>query len=716
MGITGLYMGPIFDFGGGAWGYNQSDLHKVQGSYVAQNWNKFNGWDDYVKLAKTCRQRNMKLGVDWIPGQIYGDNNSGGTISRNQKMWFGERFGGRRILQYVANTRQFFVDHSQFLYSLGTAFFRVDNPKFYPDPLEQGLPFFCYTRSYCDKFAPDLYTFGEVPGNEGECAAFSADGNRLHGMLDFPLRSTIQWWCSGGSNASLEGFLTSSAATYGNLAVMTGFYENHDHDRVYHTTGDNMSWSPWNMQKMFLFLAAHTGPPVIFYGDERAMVGKKDMTYPGWQSTSSTGQFGNTRAFPWLASENPPAGWPAFSGATTDIQGTVQKAMMAREIFDPLRWDYSGRYLRGWGDPYFFMNRGSSDITSQEVLVLINKSGSSITYNNVQSLAGASASGTTFRDWFTAVNGGSGRYVANGSGQISGVTVGGNYGAYLIRGSFGLAKLYIRVLDSSGNPLQKAIVSIDGKSSWTRETNDNGYAFINYITTADGGTAQRWVKIWKKGYMIYNEQITFTDGIQTEGNKTLTIDDRIPPATPAGLRAVERAKGVELFWGNNNTESDFESYYVYRTTTPTPPAVGDYIIETLKPMYFDTLFDNGLNIGQTYYYWVRSRDLNDNLSAPSNMIAAVPHKVKVVFQVDMTPAFSAPYSFSNIENMYIKSNTYELGRNDFNSSYKMPDIDPIVEMRHIGNNIYEVSAEMDPTMTVNYLFVCKRKLFSFFSY
>ncbi|HOK40136.1 MAG TPA: alpha-amylase family glycosyl hydrolase [bacterium] len=694
MGITGLYLSPIFDYGGGVWGYNQHDLHRVQGSYVTQNWNKFYGWDDFVKLAKECHRHNMRLGLDWVPGQIYGDNNSGGTISRNQKMWFGERFGGRRILQYVSDVRQFFVDHSIFLYGLGASFFRVDNPKFYPDPLVQGLPFFVYQRRVWNEFTPDLYTFGEVPGDAGECATFCADGNRLHGMLDFPLSYPLKSWSSGGDAGTFRSTLEGIWSTYDAGAaypIVPGYYENHDHDRCYHYIGDNMDYSKWNMQVLMMFLAQHIGPPIIFYGDERVMMGRKDTTYPGWQYTSSTSQFGNTRAFPWNSWENPPAGWPEFSGATNDIQAAVEKAMRARNIFSALRWNAGDRYFERASGSQLIIRRGTWD--TKNVICLLNNNSSAVDFGNFYTFN----TNTKYKDWFTG-----GTVWSDGSAKIANFNVGGKYAAFLVKDSFGLGKMYIKVVDGvDSTPLAEAIVSVDNKVVWTRETGTDGYVYIDEIVTTDGGSSQYYVKIWKKGYKIYNMLWTFYDGVQIEGTIGLERDDGVPPAAPAGLSGKARAKGALLRW-SQNTEDDFESYYLYRSTTPVCPAVDDYIIETIRPIYMDSNFDRSLTIGETYYYWVRAKDRNDNVSAPSNMIAIVPHKVLVTFQVDMSQS-----GFGTIDHVYIKGNAYELGRCDFNESYKMPDIDPLVEMTHIGRGIYEKTVELDPMMYVNYLFVCQ---------
>ncbi|HPG30785.1 MAG TPA: alpha-amylase family protein, partial [bacterium] len=436
--ITGLYMSPIFDFGGGAWGYNQHDLYKVQGSFVRENWNKFKGWDDFVRLAKEARRRNIRIGVDWVPGQIYGNESSGGTIQKNPKMHFGDRFGGRRILQYLANVRQFYVDHAHHLWGLGANFFRVDNPKFYPDPLVQGLPFFVYTRNYCDKFAPDLYTFGEVPGDAGECAAFCADGTRLHGMLDFPFAYPTKSWAAGGSSTTFKSTLEGLAATYGK-ALMTGFYNNHDNSRTYHDIGGDWTgayyksdYAPGNMQTLMLLLAAHVGPPVIFYGDERVMSGGKEVTYPGFEHTGSTGEMGVTRQFPWWEYD-----WYKHKnnpGATGAIDGTVKMAMMAREIMWWMHYDNSSRALYDNDGALIYSRFGDG----REVICIINNS------DGDKWVHGVPHQGTYYRDWFTLDE------YTPGTGNFD-VLVPSNYARFLVKDGFTLGTLSVNIKDQSGN-------------------------------------------------------------------------------------------------------------------------------------------------------------------------------------------------------------------------------------------------------------------------
>lgn len=688
LGINAFQLSASVDYGGGVWGYNQHDLYKVQSSYVAQNWNAYKGWDDYVRLSKEMSRRNISVGLDWVPGQIYGDNNSGGTISKNQKMHFGDRFGGRRVLQYVSDVRQFMVDHARFLYAVGTKLFRVDNPKFYPDPFDQGLPFTAYWNEQLKVFAPDLYSYGEIPDAPGVIGAFVKDGERLTGCLDFNTGYTIKSWANDGAGTSGGGFKDAIEGNYGQyngavLPVMVNYYENHDHDRAYHTLSDNMSWngSVGDMQTLMMWEAAGPGNPCVFYGDERVMMGKKDTTYPGWQYTQSTSQFGNTRKFPW-----------DYDGATGDIQNTVGKAFKARDAFPGLRFDQASVYwLKADGDKPISFRRGSG--TGEEVIVLINPNDADYNFLNVS----ASAANTWYKDWFTG-----GEIQSDANGNIASFNVGANYAAFLKRNRFGLATLNVTVRTNAG-VRPKAIVSLDRKSSYTKETNVSGQCTINDIVTAKSGTTGHMLRVWYPGYNAYNLNWNFTDGQTLTADINLDTDpsagpDAVAPATPVGLMAVARDRAVVLDW-TDNTEGDIESYYIYRSTTPNNPTP-TMIMEVVESTFFDNNLDDKLINGTTYYYKVRARDYNDNVSGYSTEIAVTPNPAYVTIQVDMTN------SGFNVTNLYLKGNAYNLTRSDFNTGFKNSEIDPLVKMDLKGRNIWEKTVPFDPTMNINYIFVC----------
>ncbi|HKL22812.1 MAG TPA: hypothetical protein VJ904_13475, partial [Tichowtungia sp.] len=106
------------------------------------------------------------------------------------------------------------------------------------------------------------------------------------------------------------------------------------------------------------------------------------------------------------------------------------------------------------------------------------------------------------------------------------------------------------------------------------------------------------------------KNITFTDhngGVDTN-----------EPAVPSGLSAEGGDGSVSLSW-NNNAESDFDSYSVYRSTTS--DSYGDALTNGLT---VNSFVDDAVTNGVTYYYVVTASDTNSNRSAFSGEVSVVP--------------------------------------------------------------------------------------------
>ncbi|RMH58484.1 MAG: hypothetical protein D6679_04620 [Candidatus Hydrogenedentota bacterium] len=676
MGVTCVYLSPIMDFGGGVWGYNQSDLYRLQWSFGSPSAPR-NGTLDFVDFVKRARHHNLKVGFDWVPGQVY----NGRTVSNHPELFEGKRFGGEAVRQESVEARQFFSDHSLFWAALGSSAYRVDNPKFYPDDYTTGLPFFAYTREFWDKYVPDLYTFGEVPDNEGVVGAFCKDGQRLTGMLDFPMMFGLQQWAAGNKNASdfktqdIEGKEPSYQGAV--KALMATLIENHDHSRTYHQVGGGPdldgSKDPAimaNIQLAYLFAGAHSHNPVIWYGDEVPITGWKDYTYPGFTYTTSTSKFGNTRAFPW---DFPDGTW---------LRDNFRAIFTARNIFRALRTDNAGRFFDIPDLNVMTMQRftgGAGDY--EKVVAVINNANVD---KNVTIATGDS--NKFFRDWLNpAVTG-----TTDASGNLVGWNVPSNWGFYLVRGGFGQRQLHV----DAG--MSGVIVSIDNTSSWTCVTGDDGSCTITRILVNDEGNGNfnswdRTLRAWKKGYKEYVGTYTFgsSNGVAAVADDTtitLQADDGVPPAAPQGLSAQPRDRAAFLTWEKNN-ESDFESYKVYRSKTPNDPSP-TLIAETLRPFLYDNDLDNFLTNGDTYYYKVRAMDWNENLSGFSNEVAVVPGKYNVKFYLELEGS-----GLSGVQYAMIAGNHDALGA-------WTP-----VQMTQVDTTLWMIETEMDPTSMPEYKYV-----------
>ena len=97
------------------------------------------------------------------------------------------------------------------------------------------------------------------------------------------------------------------------------------------------------------------------------------------------------------------------------------------------------------------------------------------------------------------------------------------------------------------------------------------------------------------------------------GPKTLTVEDRFPPAAPTGLNVVAGAGTVELSW-NPNPEADILGYTVQR-------AAGDGKFAAVANQLDAPAFtDRDVQRGARYRYMVAAIDLRKNQSVTSQEV------------------------------------------------------------------------------------------------
>jgi hypothetical protein len=113
-------------------------------------------------------------------------------------------------------------------------------------------------------------------------------------------------------------------------------------------------------------------------------------------------------------------------------------------------------------------------------------------------------------------------------------------------------------------------------------------------------------------------------GISTSylGGSITVAKDTTAPAIPTGLTAaIGTGKAVSLDW-NDNTETDFSEYGIYKNTSAVTPANAntDKIAEVRASRFVDT----EVNIGTTYYYWLTAYDSVENVSGFTSYVQATP--------------------------------------------------------------------------------------------
>ncbi|RLD17231.1 MAG: hypothetical protein DRI36_04425 [Caldiserica bacterium] len=667
LGFNMIYTMPIDYFGGGTWGYNHSDIYRIQDSY--------GDFEDFIEFLKVAKRHNIKVAIDWVPGQIY----KGRTHERHPEIFYGERFGAvdGRVCQRMADAIEVMINLTRFWIGLGVDAFRVDNPKFYPDDVSLSHLFFKHWRRKLDRYKPDFWTFGEVPDSAEVVGSFVYYGDQLHGMQDFPIKYAQNDWANGNKSASdYITDVTNCENSYGDKPVMQKFENNHDEDRVYHHLGDDQSISPWRLQALILHIFTFTMVPHLMYGNEMSMWGKKNYTYPGWEYTEETSLFGNTRAMPWDG-DGCPSGWETLRNA-------VRRIVSARAIFPALRTGKDRREQFTEEPAGCLKYWRFNDDYSQKIVVVVNPGETDVTGNVY-----VGDSDTTFKDWLT-----DDEFTSDSSGNIVALKIPRHYGRILVRGGYDLAT--VTGIVSGLNPGTKAIVSIDAPdgtscSPWTVETDENGYYKIERVIA---GT--RYIRWWAPGKKYEGMSVTVNPG--NNGIDLTLVDDTTPPDVPQGFSARGKDEAVELWW-NENQEDDFESYILEYSLSPSGP--WNWAAECLgNTFYFNgydpnnKYYDTGLTNGVTYYFRICAQDRNGNRSSWSEVISAVPHKIRTRFWVDVRDSGYWP---NNITKVQIAGNSAALG-------YAEDTWNPI-DMTDNGDGSYEITVEHPPGMIVQYKYL-----------
>ena len=128
-----------------------------------------------------------------------------------------------------------------------------------------------------------------------------------------------------------------------------------------------------------------------------------------------------------------------------------------------------------------------------------------------------------------------------------------------------------------------------------------------FIDTATGGCP--------RDNYTYEVVPVYDTGWRGMSTPEISIDPA--PSPPSGITAEWVGSDIQLMW-DDNCESDFRRYWVYRDTMPiSPPINGDLLVEFTP----DTSFlDVGLNPGWTYFYRLVATDASSQKSEYSETV------------------------------------------------------------------------------------------------
>ena len=184
----------------------------------------------------------------------------------------------------------------------------------------------------------------------------------------------------------------------------------------------------------------------------------------------------------------------------------------------------------------------------------------------------------------------------------------------------------IAIVDKSGNPVDNANVVVQWSGLTTAVdaaiTSGGDVRFdSDKVSNSQSGQFVITVTDVTLSGFVYDlaSNVATAACVDTTGSACpVGPPDTEPPAAPASLTATAGPGSVSLDWADN-TEPDWASYSVYRSTTSGGDPV--LIVEGLtSSLYTDT----GLNAGTTYYYVVTAKDTSGNESGPSNEASATP--------------------------------------------------------------------------------------------
>jgi fibronectin type 3 domain-containing protein len=141
-------------------------------------------------------------------------------------------------------------------------------------------------------------------------------------------------------------------------------------------------------------------------------------------------------------------------------------------------------------------------------------------------------------------------------------------------------------------------------------------------------------------FRIYNYPLTSSQ-VNDVKNGGSPGDDITPPAAPANLAALADGSNISLDWADN-TEPDFASYTVYRSTTS-----GSGYVSIATGLTASAYTDTTATGGVTYYYRVTAADTAANESANSEEISATSDTLALHLKFDESAGTIAADSSGN---------------------------------------------------------------------
>jgi hypothetical protein len=153
-------------------------------------------------------------------------------------------------------------------------------------------------------------------------------------------------------------------------------------------------------------------------------------------------------------------------------------------------------------------------------------------------------------------------------------------------------------------------------STFTSYSSTNGSSWTNSGSVTIPMPANTYVGLAVTAHNTGLLSAAVFDNVSVIPGSTLT-PDTTAPSNPTGLAATASMGLVRLNW-NDNADSDFDYYNVYRGAS----SGGPYSKIHTSPVVISEYNDVAVNNGATYYYVVRAVDTSSNESGNSSQISA----------------------------------------------------------------------------------------------
>ncbi|MBN1898562.1 MAG: hypothetical protein JW827_07265 [Spirochaetes bacterium] len=664
LNINCIYIAPPMKFGaGGAAGYNTYDWWNVDEYFGTEA--------EFKNFVKVLKQNGIDLIIDW-PGTAIG----GGPIVDNNPDWAGiynSPWGDwPEWTTGMAEVQQYFSDTLTHWSAKGVKGFRLDYAKFDGNPVDHGHQYWKYVRNRLKEKFPDRYLFGEIFDGAWKIGDYVKNGDELDGCFDFPLEEygaggIIKWaFYQSIDSGTFWSEIQNAQNTYGVNPIMVSFIDNHDKDRGLRRAGGDS----WKMRLALGFTLTWHEPTSIFYGTEMGMDGYRIGT-----------DLDNSPCIDPMWGLNPEY-TPWWGGYNYTQYNFIKRLIAGKRSLPSLRSSnktggISVRYASG---QWFIYER---NFYNDPCLVILNRSsaGANAPRNDFTTWGSR-----TWRDWMHGSD-----YFSTGADSkfTSDIWVDGNdvrilvsremgsggFGECTIYGTVNVPEAIVKIKDYAGI-IYERVTAADG----------NGHYTLNNVLCRDAGSEDRTVEVWAPGYNIQSLPVTVWD----TGNHLLDVNlfvDASPPDSPKGLSIKAGDRLAELIW-TKNTENDLASYLIYRSESENGPFTR--IEEVLDGVFLDNSVDND----RTYYYKIRAKDINGNISAFSKTVKTTVGPILVNFWLNLSGS-----GYNNIETVLIKGNSEKM------NFWGVLGDD--LELENKGSGWWKISFELDQRLSLMYRFKLK---------